>query len=146
MELQKIESGKEEYMDILLLADPCTGMIGRYLSDGELYIYRHGAVTTAAAVLYPLEDGGCELKNIAVIEPLQGKGIGTRVVKQLMRIASEKYTYMLVGTTSQTEGFYLSLDFRYSHTIPNFFTDHYPEPILENGIPCVDMRCFTKKL
>ncbi|HBG76759.1 MAG TPA: N-acetyltransferase [Clostridiales bacterium] len=146
MELQKIECGKEDYMSILLLADPCVKMIERYLTDGDLYIYRHGAITAAVAVLYPLEDGGCELKNIAVIKPLQGIGIGTRVMKELMRIASRKYIYMLVGTTSQTEGFYLSLGFQYSHTIPSFFTDNYPKTILENGIPCVDMRCFTRKL
>ncbi|HBR03696.1 MAG TPA: GNAT family N-acetyltransferase [Ruminiclostridium sp.] len=146
MELQKIECGKEDYMSILLLADPCIKMIKRYLTDGDLYIYQHGAVTAAVAVLYPLEDGGCELKNIAVLENLQGKGIGSAFLRLIMGEASKKFTHMLVGTTSQTQGFYKSLNFQYSHTIPNFFVDNYPEPIFENGIQCVDMRCFSIKL
>ncbi len=133
-------------MDILLLADPDTEAIERYLYDGDLYVCKDEADIVAVAVLYPLEDGICELKNIAVLESLQGKGIGSKFLKKLMVEASKTYTHMLVGTTSPTEGFYKSLGFEYSHTIPNFFIDNYPEPIYEDGIQCVDMRCFKIKL
>jgi N-acetylglutamate synthase-like GNAT family acetyltransferase len=146
MELQKIDNNKKDYLHLLLLADPSEEAINRYLYDGELYILKNGPLTAAAAVLYPLSDEECELKNIAVLERLQGKGIGSEFLKQLIKLASEKYSYMLVGTTSQTERFYKSLGFEYSHTIPNFFVDNYPEPIFENGIQCIDMRCFRKKL
>ncbi|NLB42531.1 MAG: GNAT family N-acetyltransferase [Clostridiales bacterium] len=146
MELQLIKNDKTAYMDILLLADPDTEAIERYLYDGDLYIYKDGADIVAGAVLYPLEDGMCELKNIAVLESLQGKGIGSKFLKQIMGEASRTYTHMMVGTTSPTEGFYKSLGFEYSYTIPNFFIDNYPEPIYEDGIQCVDMRCFKIKL
>lgn len=146
MVLQKIEKNKKDYLHLLLLADPNEEAIERYLYDGELYIYNDAPGTIAAAVLYPLEDGQCELKNIAVSEHLQGKGIGRAFLKLLIKLASEKYKYMVVGTTSQTEGFYKSLNFEYSHTIPNFFVDNYPEPIFENGVQCIDMRCFKRKL
>ncbi len=142
MELLKIENNKKEYMNLLLLADPAVEAIERYLYDGELYIFKDGADTAAAAVLYPMGDGGCELKNIAVLESLQGKGIGSEFLKRLINEASKTFTHMLVGTTSPTEGFYKSLGFEYSHTIPNFFIDNYPEPVYEDGIQCVDMRCF----
>lgn len=146
MKVQKIEENKKDYMDLLLLADPNEKMIERYLYDGEMYVYLDGSEAIAAAVLYPLGDGGCELKNIAVKEALQGKGIGSAFLRNLMSLASERFTYMLVGTTSETEGFYKSLNFTYSHTIPNFFVDNYPEPIFENGIQCIDMRCFIIRL
>lgn len=146
MELQLIKNDKTAYMDILLLADPDTEAIERYLYDGDLYVCKDEADIVAVAVLYPLEDGICELKNIAVLESLQGKGIGSKFLKKLMVEASKTYTHMLVGTTSPTEGFYKSLGFEYSHTIPNFFIDNYPEPIYEDGIQCVDMRCFKIEL
>ncbi|NLC45159.1 MAG: GNAT family N-acetyltransferase [Clostridiales bacterium] len=146
MELHKIENNKNAYMDILLLADPDVEAIERYLYDGDLYIYNDGADTVGAAVLYPLEDGSCELKNIAVLETLQGKGIGSKFLKKLMGEASKSYIHMLVGTTAPTEGFYKSLGFEYSHTIANFFIDNYPEPIFEDGVQCMDMRCFKVKL
>jgi N-acetylglutamate synthase-like GNAT family acetyltransferase len=146
LELLKIENNKNLYMDILLLADPTIEAIERYLYDGDLYIYNDGAATVAAAVIYPLEEGVCELKNISVKESLQGRGIGSEFLKKLMIVASKSFTHMLVGTTSPTEGFYKSLGFEYSHTIPNFFIDNYPEPIYEDGIQCVDMRCFKVKL
>ncbi len=146
MELQLIKNNKTVYMDILLLADPDIEAIERYLYDGDLYICIDGADTVAAAILYPLEDGVCELKNIAVLESLQGKGIGSKFLKKLMGEAAKGYTHMLVGTTAPTEGFYKSLGFEYSHTIANFFIDNYPEPIYEDGVQCVDMRCFKIKL
>ena len=124
MELLKIENNKKEYMNLLLLADPAVEAIERYLYDGELYIFKDGADTAA------------------VLESLQGKGIGSEFLKRLINEASKSFTHMLVGTTSPTEGFYKSLGFEYSHTIPNFFIDNYPEPVYEDGIQCVDMRCF----
>ena len=146
MELHKIENNKNAYMDILLIADPDIEAIERYLYDGDLYVCKDEADIVAVAVLYPLEDGMCELKNIAVLESLQGKGIGSKFLKKLMCEALKSYTHMLVGTTAPTEGFYESVGFEYSHTIPNFFIDNYPEPIFEDGIQCVDMRCFKMKL
>ena len=117
----------------------------RYLSTGILHSENEKG-TIGAAVIYPLGDGGCELKNIAVAEEFQGKGIGKTFLKRLMQIAAEDYEYMLVGTTSGTEGFYISSGFVYSHTIPGFFVDNYSGPIFENGVQCIDMRCFKKKL
>lgn len=146
MELCKIDQNKKDCLDLLLLADPSEKMIERYLYDGELYVLLDGAETAAAAVLLPLEDGGCELKNIAVEERRQGKGIGSAFLKSLIGLASERFAYMSVGTTSPTEGFYKTLGFEYSHTVPNFFVDNYPEPIFEDGIRCVDMRYFRREL
>lgn len=146
MELQRIENNKKIYINILMLADPSEEAIDRYLYDGDLYVYKEGAITAAVAVLLPLQDGLCELKNIAVIELLQGKGIGSEFLKKLMEEASVRFTHMQVGTTAPTEGFYKSLGFEYSHTIPNFFIDNYPEPIYEDGVQCVDMRYFKIEL
>lgn len=146
MELQKVKKNKKDYLDLLLLADPCEEMIEKYLDEGELYIYVDRTIAVAAAVVYPLKDGGCELKNIAVTEKEQGKGIGSIFLKMIMDLVSTKYTYMSVGTTSQTEAFYKSLGFEYSHTIFNFFVDNYPEAIFENGIQCVDMRYLSIRL
>ena len=46
----------------------------------------------------------------------------------------------------QTTSFYRSCGFHYSHTIPNFFTDHYDHPIIEEGKLLQDMIYFQKEL
>ena len=55
---------------------------------------------------------------------------------------------MFVGTgdSQQTVGFYRSCGFTYSHTIPDFFTQHYDHPIVEEGKVLRDMICFRKEL
>ena len=35
--------------------------------------------------------------------------------------------------------FYQRAGFRIVGVIPDFFVDNYPEPIVENGIRCIDM-------
>ena len=36
-------------------------------------------------------------------------------------------------------GYYERYGFVQDHVVKNFFTDNYPEPIIDNGKPCVDM-------
>ena len=40
----------------------------------------------------------------------------------------------------------LDLDFVRSHTVPNFFTDHYDHPIYECGVHLVDMVYLQRPL
>lgn len=37
-------------------------------------------------------------------------------------------------------GYYERYGFVQDHVVKNFFTDNYPEPIIDNGKPCVDMN------
>ena len=55
---------------------------------------------------------------------------------------------MIVGTgeTAETMSFYKKCGFKYSHIVPDFFTDNYDYPIVENGITLKDMVYFRKEL
>ena len=44
-----------------------------------------------------------------------------------------------VGTSESGVGYYERYGFVRDHVVKNFFTNNYPEPIIDNGIPCVDM-------
>jgi len=136
----QVTEQKEHWLPLLLEADPSEEMIRGYLDRGELYLLQDGQQAVAAAVLVALGDGKCELKNIAVPEEKRGQGYGSRLLRALLRMQRGKSEEMLVGTTAPTEPFYLSLGFSYSHSVPNFFIDHYREPIFEGNVRCVDMR------
>lgn len=42
-------------------------------------------------------------------------------------------------TSESGVGYYVNIMVSWDHVVKNFFTNNYPEPIIDNGIPCVDM-------
>ena len=131
---------------MLLLADPCEGMIDLYIHKGKMYVLEEDEKTICEAVVVKLSNAECELKNIATNEEYQGKGYGKKLVEYLFNIYSTNYEVMFVGTTSSTAPFYKNLGFEYSHTVSNFFIDNYLEPIFEGEVQCIDMMYLKIKL
>ena len=149
-EICLVSSDKKRYLSLLLLADEQESMIDRYLERGDLYVMRdkqaHDAF--AVAVVTFEGEGVCELKNLAVSPQCQRKGIGKRMVEYLFGRYKGMCHTMLVGTgdSRQTVGFYLSCGFTYSHTVPDFFTQHYDHLIVEEGQVLRDMLYFRRTL
>lgn len=146
--MDKIETGvlnKQDYVDLLLLADPSEEMIARYLSDGEMSVLSVDEQVICAAVVTKVSDTACELKNLAVAAGEQRKGYGRAMVRFLFEHYGARFDVMLVGTTPAGMGFYRKLGFAYSHTVQGFFFS-YPKPVYEDGERCVDMLYLKKDL
>lgn len=143
---RRVTADRKAHLPLLLEADPDEHMIGRYLERGRLYALEDGGKTVAVAVTVDLEDGNCELKNIAVDPSCQHRGYGSRLLRHVMAAEAPTHPWMFVGTTAPTEPFYARLGFAYSHTVKNFFVDNYPEPIFEDGIQCIDMRYLKRRI
>ena len=147
MEINQITENKQDYMDLLLLADPQEDMIERYLEDGDLFVLsENGDILTVCVVL--AKEKTCELKNIATAEQYQGKGYGKYMVRYVCEHYTGRYDLMYVGTgnSRKTLDFYKSCGFMNSHIVENFFTDNYREPIYEDGLLLTDMIYLKKKL
>ena len=75
-----------------------------------------------------------------------------RYAKALIEFLVEKYrgqfSILQVGTGDSplTIPFYEKCGFVRSHTVPNFFTDHYDHPIYECGVHLVDMVYLQRPL
>ena len=145
-EIRRIAAGKEKYMPLLLEADPSEAMIRKYLDDGELYALTVNGKTVAVAVVMPWGNGAFELRNLAVEAPSRRKGYGRKLVQYLMKQLGSRGSRMVVGTSPANVGFYERFGFKQDGTVPHFFKDNYPEPILENGIPLDDMLLMSAKL
>ncbi|WP_160687765.1 GNAT family N-acetyltransferase [Clostridium sp. C2-6-12] len=144
--IKEVKNNKKEYLQFLILADPSEDMIDLYINKGEMYVLEEDNNIICEAVVVKVSDTECELKNIATSEEYQGKGYGKKFMNYLFNMYSRNYKVMSVGTTSSTAPFYNKLGFEYSHTVNNFFTDNYPEPIFEGEIQCVDMIYLKRKL
>lgn len=147
MEIREIRENKKQYISLLLLADEQEDMIDRYLEKGTMYVLDDGGVK--AECVFTGEGGGIlELKNLAVNPECQRKGYGKALIDFLVARYSGEYAVLQVGTGDSplTVPFYERCGFTRSHSIPNFFTEHYDHPIFECGVQLVDMVYFRRNL
>ncbi len=145
--IKRVESGKKDFLDLLLLADEQESMIDKYLERGELFaLYDSGL--KGACVVTQEGDGICELKNIAIYEQWHGHGYGTKLLNHIFAHYRGKYQTMLVGTGDSPRmlDFYRKNGFELSHRVKDFFTDNYSHPMFDDGIQLADMVYLKQAL
>ena len=146
LEIRRINAGKTAYLPLLLEADPSERMIERYLEDGELYALIVNGQPASVAVVAQREDRVFELKNLATAPELRGQGYGGRLLRHLIKLFAPRGGSLYVGTSPANIAFYEKFGFERAYVAENFFTDHYDEPIIEDGKPLKDMVCLVRKL
>ena len=147
MRITEIYQDKKKYMPLLLLADEQENMIDRYLEGGTMFVLDDNGIK-AECVVTDEGNGILEIKNIATDPAHQKKGYGKALIEFLVCMYAEKYSILQVGTgdSPATIPFYEKCGFVRSHAIPNFFTDNYDHPIIEDGVQLVDMIYLRRKL
>lgn len=149
MNIRQIISDKRRFLPLLLMADEQESMIDRYLMRGEMFaMYTNDSAPVCIAVVTDECNGVCELKNIAV-EPIhQRHGYGRQMIEWLCKHYGGRYHTMIVGTgdSRQTVSFYRNCGFSYSHSVPDFFTQNYDHPIIEDGKVLRDMIYFERRI
>ena len=147
MRITEIYRDKKKYLPLLLLADEQENMIDRYLEGGTMFVLDDNGIK-AECVVTDEGNGILEIKNIATDPAYQKKGYGKALIEFLVCRYAEKYSILQVGTgdSPATIPFYEKCGFVRSHAIPNFFTDNYDHPIIEDGVQLVDMIYLRRKL
>lgn len=137
-------------LDLLLLADPSEEMLNQYLEGSEILVAESGNEVVGVCVVCRIDDQTAEIKNIAVSEDQQGKGIGRSLLKEAgITAAAVGFKKLIIGTGDT--GFrqirmYQAAGFEISDVKKNFFVDNYPEPLYENGLLIKDMIVLSKSL
>ena len=147
MEIIEIKENKKQYLPLLLLADEQENMIDRYLDRGTMYVLDDHGIKCECVVTDEGE-GVLELKNIATEPEYQGKGYGKALIDFVATKYRGEYSILQVGTgdSPSTVPFYEKCGFTRSHSIKNFFVDHYDHPIYECGVQLIDMIYLQKRI
>jgi len=129
--------------ELLLLSDDTTEAIDKNLDGGELFVAKIEGKVEAAFILKLIEPDTIEIKNIAVSESYQGKGIGTLLLEFIIsKACDDNLKNLIVGTCDlclKEIDFYKKSGFKITGVRPNFFIDNYKKPIYENGEQIKDM-------
>ena len=147
MKIKEIRENKKQFLSLLLLADEQENMIDRYLNRGTMYVLDDDGIKCECVVTDEGE-GVLEIKNIAVEPEYQGKGYGKAMIYCVAATYKGKYSILQVGTGDSmlTIPFYEKCGFIRSHSIKNFFTDHYDHPIYDGGVLLRDMVYLRRML
>ena len=144
MDLSIRELSPSEYpWDLLLLADPSLDAIGAYIHQSRVLAAVKGEDIVGVVVITALGEGVFEIKNVAVVPAVQGKGVGKKLLEEaLQHCRKEGGREVLIGTGNSSLGqlaLYQKIGFRIVGIERDFFAKNYPDAILENGIVCRDM-------
>lgn len=144
--IYKVED-KENYINLLLLADEQLEMVERYLNKSTMYVLFDCGVKGEITVM-ELDNSVLEIKNLAVLPGFQHCGYGKMLVEFVCEKYKGQFSTVLVGTGDSplTIPFYEKCGFVKSHKIKNFFTENYDHPIIEEGIQLIDMIYLKKSL
>lgn len=148
LEIKEIPTGRNHFIDLLLIGDEQESMIARYLDRGDMFVLYNQGELCGACVVTDEGGGVCELKNIAVYPQHQGRGYGRALVEYITARYKGLFAEMIVGT-GEVPGilaFYDKCGFRFSHRVADFFTGHYDHPIVEEGIVLRDMVYLKKEV
>ena len=147
--ITEIDNDKKQYLPLLLIGDESETMIDRYLDNGTLYVGLFNGKPIAVCVTLNLDPNTVEIKNLAVKAEYRRHGYGRRMLEYVesrhSNVYSNKKIILGTGETPSTLRFYESCGYSYSHRIPNFFTDNYPAPIIEEGVTLRDMIYLEKQ-
>ena len=145
--IKKEKDNKEQYMGLLLEADPSENMVNKYLKDGDLFVLTYKDEVAGIAIVLEIDKDVVELKNIVIKNQYRGQRLGKKMLKYLADNYKTRYKKMIVGTSENNIPFYVKQGFdKYEKTIKNFFVDNYDEEIWDGELHCTDMYYYSKDL
>ena len=68
MEIRQITEDKDNYLEMLLIADPQENMIRRYLDKSDMFVLEDAGEVLTIGVVEHMKNKRCELKNLVTAQ------------------------------------------------------------------------------
>lgn len=150
VEIKLLGNAKEIPINLLLEADPSLERIETYLRDSTAFVALFKDEIIACCLVSTLNEKQAEVKNIAVKESWQGKGIAQSLLYKSTSYCSENgFDLVQISTgNSSIKQLYLyqKMGFRIEKIEKGYFLKNYKEEIWENELQCLDKIVLTKQL
>lgn len=150
LKLRTLKPAENIPYSLLLLADETIEGIDTYIHHSVIYVLEHGDEIIAVCATVMISERVMEIKNIAVREDYQNRGIGYRFLLDIIEQAREQgCSELLIGTADCAEKqlyLYQKAGFQISTVIKDFYIKKYPMPIFEGGTQLKDMVVLKQTL
>ena len=148
--MELVQDNSEITYDLLFLADETVESIDKYIHDCVIYLLMFRNKSVGVCAVCETSPSIIEIKNIAVVEELRGRGFGKLMINSLIDNAERNgYERVIIGTGDagiRQINLYKKCGFEIYDKKKNFFIDNFPEPIYENGIRCIDQVVLSIEL
>ncbi len=141
--LRTLTPGENIPYSLLLLADETKEAIDKYIHQSVIYVLEYAQEMIAVCATAMISEGVMEIKNIAVREDWQNKGVGYRFLLDIIdKVREQGCSELIICTPDCAKKqlyLYQKAGFRISEVVQDYYRNHYPEPIFEKGIELKDM-------
>lgn len=149
-EVRTWPEGLQLPLDLLWEADPSQKALESYLSQSQLFGLFAGEKTIGICAFLPLDNTLAEVKNISIRKGYQGQGLGKRLLSHVIKEAqSQGFEKLRICTATSglvQQHLYQKSGFRPVAINLNYFVEHYPEPMFEDGLQVRDQVVMEKNL
>ncbi|MBB6449865.1 ribosomal protein S18 acetylase RimI-like enzyme [Geomicrobium halophilum] len=137
-------------MSLLFIADPEVKMIESYIHRGRSFLMAHEGRVIGVYVLLATRPNTVEIMNIALVNSMQGKGLGEKLLCHALETA-RKLGYKTIeigtGSTGMSQLYlYQKCGFRIVGVEVDYFVRNYSTPLYENGLRIRDMVRLSQTL
>lgn len=150
LQIVSLVEGEALPMDLLLMADPNPEFLRSYLPCCIVLVAKWNNQPVGVVTMCPENREKAEIRNLAVHPDYRRQGIARQLLNEAsVRAARLGYKSLQVCTgNSSIRPFQLYQQFGFALTDVrwNYFADHYPQLLVEEGIPCLHQLVLTKHI
>jgi len=142
-----ITKNKKDYLPLLLIGDELESDIDTYLERGDLFVLYDDGVKSVCAVTDE-GNGILEIQNLATDRRYHRRGYASRLVAYVAEYYHGRYDKIILGTgdVPGTLSFYERCGFTKTHRIPDYFTNHFAYPIIDDGVLLKDKVYLERQI
>ena len=138
--IQELPEGQPLPMELLLMADPSEEQIRTYIDHCIVVVAILNKKTIGVMAMSPETKEKAEIRNIAIAPIHRGEGFARKLLQDAFDRAT-RLGYSLVQVCTANSSIrqlkvYQQFGFELTDVRWNYFTDHFPETISEDGILC----------
>lgn len=136
-QIKAIFENKNQLFPLLLIGDEDEQMIRKYLENGICYgLFEKEEIIAILVVSQQKE--WLEIENLSVLTAYQKQGLGSQLLQAACQMYTENEIVLGTDDVSGNVDFYEKNGFEVFKREKNFFLEHYPRPLFENGVQLVD--------
>ena len=148
--IEQVPDGAPLPMHLLLEADPDEARVRSYIKFSLVLAAVVEGKIIGILAMTPETREKAEIRNLAVAAPHRGKGVAQLLMQEACERAKRLGYAMLQINTSNSSTrqlkIYQQFGFELSDIRWNYFVQHYPVKIVEDGIECRHQLVLTKNL